>query len=644
MTLKYRREIDGLRAIAVLAVVLYHAEFSFLNFNLFKGGYIGVDIFFVISGYLISSIIISDINDGNFSFSNFYERRARRILPPLFIVMAVSIPFAWVKMSPKAMEEYAGSILSSLAFSSNLWFWKEDSYWAEPSALKPFLHTWSLSVEEQFYLLFPVLLLVLVKFARNRINLYFFAVFIVSLLSAHFFSLGYAEASFYLLPTRAWEILAGAMLAINEMNKSRITHRLLDVTMPAFGLLLIFTSIAVFENGTRHPSFITLLPVMGTMIMIMFCKPGELVSDLLGSKPLVGIGLISYGFYLWHYPIFAFAKINDFSSTGISKFQLIMLSLALSFVTYFLVEKPVRNRSKLKLRTFVPLVLCSLIALVVTQTVFYKTNGAEFRMSRFSELVEMNYWSEGGGNREKFSTYNGCWLSEENFVKNDPFQTCKSGELSNNKRKIAVVGDSNIGSIIPGLISIFGRETVLERVVNGCFPARTYRDEFCKNAMSVAISDAVKSDPDLIILGGHYSQFNFNPNISGLEDLLNNELKLYREKTIIFGPLPRWGDLPKRLNVMYEQDPISFVVPDRLPPLLYTFQIDDAAQKMAENMGVAYLSPVKTFCLDMSCLVKTGNNSDDITSYDSEHLTHNASTYLIEKNMNLIKKYISIQN
>ena len=211
--LKYRREIDGSRAIAVAAVVLYHADFTFRGLTVFKGGFIGVDIFFVISGYLITSIILREMAENKFSFAGFYERRARRILPALFTVMLASIPFAWMYMLPKALKEYAGSVLSGLAFGSNIWFWQEASYWTEPSALKPLLHTWSLSVEEQFYVLFPVALVLIWKFARRYLTSLFVLGFLLSLQLAHSGSVRFPDESFYLLPSRGWELLAGALLA-----------------------------------------------------------------------------------------------------------------------------------------------------------------------------------------------------------------------------------------------------------------------------------------------------------------------------------------------------------------------------------------------------------------------------------------------
>ena len=243
MSLKYRPEIDGLRAIAVFAVILYHAEFNFGSYNPFKGGFIGVDVFFVISGYLITSILLREMSEGKFNFTRFYERRARRILPALFTVMSASLPFAYYTMLPKAVIEYAGSILSVLAFGSNIWFWREDSYWAAPSALKPFLHTWSLSVEEQFYVFFPIILLLLYKFAQRYITAIFAFGFLFSLLLSHFGSAYFPKATFFLLPTRAWELLAGVVLAKIEIEEGRMGRPFLDFVMPIISLPVTFSNV-----------------------------------------------------------------------------------------------------------------------------------------------------------------------------------------------------------------------------------------------------------------------------------------------------------------------------------------------------------------------------------------------------------------
>ena len=376
-SLEYRPEIDGLRAIAVVAVVLFHAEFVIGDINLLSGGFIGVDVFFVISGYLITSIILRDIAQHQFSFLSFYERRARRILPSLFIVLAASAPLAWIYMLPREVKEYAGSALSALTFGSNIWFWKDIDYWAAPIDQKPLLHTWSLSVEEQFYIIFPLLILLVYALFRSYLAIIFLLLLLVSLSAAHFASSDHPEAAFYLLPMRGWELLAGAILAKMELKAGRISCPPLSLAMPAIGLTLIVLSFALFSEKTRHPSLITILPVAGTMLLIWFARPGECVSNILSSRPFVGIGLVSYSFYLWHYPLFAFAQLRNGESPQYAKFGLIIAALFLSVLTYFFVEKPFRNKSRLDLKSLSIVMAISASSLLVFFSLAFATNGFE---------------------------------------------------------------------------------------------------------------------------------------------------------------------------------------------------------------------------------------------------------------------------
>ena len=214
--MQYRAEIDGLRALAVLPVVLFHAGFEW-----FSGGFVGVDVFFVISGYLITTIIISEMAEDKFSIVNFYERRARRILPALFFVMAVSIPFSWFLLTPIDLKDFGESLVAVSTFSSNFLFWKESDYFATAAELKPLLHTWSLAVEEQYYILFPIFLMLTWHLGLMKIVLLLMLIFGLSLSFAHWGTLNYPNAAFYLLPTRGWELLCGVFAAIYLQNFSR---------------------------------------------------------------------------------------------------------------------------------------------------------------------------------------------------------------------------------------------------------------------------------------------------------------------------------------------------------------------------------------------------------------------------------------
>jgi peptidoglycan/LPS O-acetylase OafA/YrhL len=319
MKITYRPEIDGLRAIAVGAVILYHSQITIFGHQPFKGGFIGVDIFFVISGYLITSIILKELLiNGSFSFKHFYERRIRRILPALIFVMLVSLPFAWIYLLPSSFVDFSKSILYSLGFSSNFYFhYSGQQYGALDGLFKPFLHTWSLSVEEQYYIIFPIVLLIVFKYFRKYIIHILILSFIISLGLADWGSRNHPTFNFYVLPTRVWELLAGSILAYFEITKGhRSKHQTLNLILPTIGLLLIGHSILFFNNKMFHPSFYTLSPIIGVCLIIWFSHKDELVIKILSTKLFVGIGLISYSLYLWHYPIFALSRTLEFTEGG----------------------------------------------------------------------------------------------------------------------------------------------------------------------------------------------------------------------------------------------------------------------------------------------------------------------------------------
>jgi len=416
-TVKYKPEIDGLRAIAVLAVVIYHAQFGSANTFLLSGGYIGVDVFFVISGFLITSIILTGLNTTGFGFIDFYERRARRILPALFTVISVSIPFAWWLMLPQALQEYAGSVLSSIFFGSNFWFWQQDSYTAEPSLLKPFLHTWSLSVEEQFYLLFPSLLIVIWKFAKPHLLLIISVVLLLSLFLAQWSSDQYTDANFYLLPTRLWELGGGAILAVwsspSQRNRFDFPNIAKEVCQ-VIGIGLLVLSFIFFDHDTRHPSLITLFPIVGTMLLIWAAHPGLWMTRLLSAKPLVHIGKWSYSFYLWHFPVFAFARIHGFAESHIHKLSLIAVSLGLACLTYYWIEQPSRRKERIQTSTFLRYIGVWFVLLVACMTAFYMSGGAPQRLGVVRDLFDSAKIIEvqkHGQNCHQRLTENACYFS-----------------------------------------------------------------------------------------------------------------------------------------------------------------------------------------------------------------------------------------
>ena len=404
MKLTYRPEIDGLRGIAVVAVILYHAQITLFDHNFFKGGFIGVDIFFVISGYLITSLILKELEaTGQFSFLHFYERRTRRLLPALFVVMLASLPFAWIYLIPPSFIDFCKSILYSLGFSSNFYFHYSGAvYGAESGWLKPFLHTWSLSVEEQYYLIFPIFLIICFKYFRKYLISLIILGIIISLMIADWGSRNHPSFNFYVLPTRGWELLAGSLLAKLEINRGeRSLNKILNQTLPILGLFLISYSIVFYNDEMFHPSFLTLSPIIGVCLLIWFSHKDELITKMLSSKLFVGTGLISYSLYLWHYVIFTFGRITQLILDNLlTKGLLIVFIIGLSIFTYFFVEKKFRNKKAVSVKSLIISLVSLLIVLVSIN--FYVIHKKGF-VERLPEMLQKEAYLSTTGKLKKIN-------------------------------------------------------------------------------------------------------------------------------------------------------------------------------------------------------------------------------------------------
>jgi peptidoglycan/LPS O-acetylase OafA/YrhL len=346
----YRKEIDGLRAIAVVSVILFHANFSFLS-----GGFLGVDIFFVISGYLITHIIVAEQATGSFSLAKFYERRARRILPALFLVLGCCLPAAWLWLPPLDMTSFAQSLLAVATFSANIFFYNATGYFATAAEWKPLLHTWSLALEEQYYVLFPLLLLATRKLPTGINFLLLSLLTLLSLGFAHWGSHYHPSASFYLLHSRSWELLIGALVAYYTFHYGFPSLSLRWQQLGSMlGLVFILVPIVFYSLTLRHPSLYTLVPILGAVLIILFAHSNTLVGRLLGTKILVGIGLISYSAYLWHWPLFVFAryKIMPEYPSQLLLTGLALVALGLGYLSWKWVEQPFRHKTTLNLKKF----------------------------------------------------------------------------------------------------------------------------------------------------------------------------------------------------------------------------------------------------------------------------------------------------
>jgi len=357
----YRKEIDGLRSIAVVPVIFFHAGFSIVS-----GGYVGVDVFFVISGYLITSLLIADLQAGQFSIAQFYERRIRRIVPALLFVILVTTVFAVYYMIPDQVRDYYGSMVSVAGFVSNFYFAADAGYFGAAPLEKPLLHTWSLSVEEQFYVLFPLLMMLGWRHGRAHLVRWIGMIAIISLAAAELsHRLLDLELAYYLTTGRAWELMLGSLIAFHGDALVERSHTWQRECAGLAGLIMIGLAVVGFEQHTPSPSIYTLLPTVGTALVLVYARRDTITGRVLGSWPLVAIGLVSYSAYLFHQPLFAIGRILGVFEPNSPLFaKLALLSIGMGAVSYFLVERPFRKKTRFSRRTIFTFGTIALLMLV----------------------------------------------------------------------------------------------------------------------------------------------------------------------------------------------------------------------------------------------------------------------------------------
>ena len=385
----YRPDIDGLRGVAVLLVVLFHSGLS-----LFPGGFIGVDVFFVISGYLITSIILDDVRRDRFSYIGFYERRIRRILPALYVMILLVMLLALFVQMPIDLIKSAKTVFFATLFSSNIYFWRTTDYFSNDSDFEYFLHTWSLGVEEQFYFIFPLVILLFVRRGQWLLILTLLALVLSFCLSVYA-TYYYQWASYYLLPSRAWQMMMGAVLAIAVIRwtPSKAVVSLLGVV----ALACIFIPALLYSKQTRFPGVAALLPTFGAALLIFLggvATSHQWLSRIMGAKWLVGIGLISYSLYLWHWPVFAFLR-NYHASVRLETISSILgiaVSFLLAYLSWRFIEAPFRSRQKFSRRSIYAMagtvslsILAICIGLLVYKGVPSRIHPDVLRLSQVSE-------------------------------------------------------------------------------------------------------------------------------------------------------------------------------------------------------------------------------------------------------------------
>ncbi len=626
MEIKYRPEIDGLRAVAVLAVVIYHAEFVLGGHKVLPGGFLGVDVFFVISGFLITSLMMKELNStGRISIGDFYEKRARRLLPVLFVVMAATIPFAWKHLLPAQMVDFSSSLFFSLFFGSNFyWDFSLQKYGAESGTLKPLLHTWSLAVEEQYYIVYPLILLAIYRWFKANVIVLLTAGFLLSLQFSEWMTVRDSSFSFYMLPSRFWELLAGGLLAnILHLHPQKDNDALLNRVMPIFGLYLIVYSIVFFDfEEMKHPGFATLIPVVGTVLIIWFANEKDLVTRVLSSKGFVSLGLVSYSFYLWHYPVFSFARIKDDARSNYDMLELLVASLVLAIISYFLIEKPFRNRARIGLRYFA---LFS-VGLVMVFSAFYfaavKTDGV---LGRYSEgqLKFLNLDRGKGGDFTKYVT--SAYNSEANNAQ------YKNNDLP----KLLLIGDSysqDFYNILSESRRLEGVDVISQYISKRCHnvPSKTpsltekltaESLRACKSAVRVG-SQKLRNrlrDADGVILASSWNAYT----IKNLPSLVETVKEAGVKNVLVVGK-KNFGTLSTKMLVeMTAEELLVFL---RQPSDSFLEQNNH----LSNRFGDEYLDFFDLMCSEKNgCPISTPNGF--LISYDGSHLTEEGARLLGKK-------------
>lgn len=608
----YRPEIDGLRALAVLPVLLFHAGFQF-----FQGGFVGVDIFFVISGYLIANIIINELSIERFSLLTFYERRARRILPALFCVMFFSIPFAWLWLVPFNLNNFGQSLISVTFFLSNVLFWWEGGYFDTSAELKPLLHTWSLAIEEQFYVLFPIFLIVFWRFGKSKIIITLSFVFLGSLLFAEWGSRNMPSASFYLLPMRGWELLLGVFTAFYLKYNIVPQQSYINNFLSLFGVAIIFFAILFFNETTPFPSLISLLPTLGVVLIIVFATQDTLTNKFLSSKPLVSIGLISYSLYLWHQPILVFARhqLNDELSL-LLKIILLISVFPLSFLTWKYIEKPFRDKELISRRKIFVFSLSGLL--------FF--TGMGLMAMKFNEaFTKVNPQILNGtvGQEDFFSAMN------QNFLKCEEKSILAISEIFDSqprcyqslagKPKVALFGDSHAEHLFVGLANNLKGNLVSPNISGDAFKGEEkfdYYIDYLKN----------NNDIDTIIYSAFwaYRYKDLGPEMlyMKVEETID-ELESSGKKIIIITDIPYFHIDASNCFYIKESIPnvCSIGVEKFTPQLKYL----DVLKKISNKRNIEIVNPSNLFCNESQCRMIIDGT---IMYRDKNHLNFEGSNFV----------------
>jgi len=604
---KYRPDIDGLRAIAVLLVVIFHAFPDGL-----PGGFIGVDIFFVISGFLITGIVARELAELRFSLVTFYVRRIRRIFPALVVVLAFVLVLGWLFLLPDAYARLGSDAFASAAFSANIALLLQSGYFDLESAKKPLLHLWSLGIEEQFYLVWPLTLMLA---ARLRIGL----LAIATTLGLASFALNVAlihadpVATFYLPFTRAWELLAGAalVLAWERVPQTELASN----GRAGIGAILIAVAAALLGTRSVFPGWWAVLPVVGSVLLLS--APAALgARHLLSSRPMVFFGLISYPLYLWHWPLLVFAAIIKFTPLTLLERTLVVgLSILLAWATYRFVEIPIRfgRPDRLKIAA-----LCATMAVVAIAGGVVVANGG-FDVRLPAEIRAM----------ARVPTQSARWRVHTCLLDLSHETDFAPDCVERNRRPLILVwGDSTAGALMPGLLK--AQEThgfgLAQLTSSSCIPALNAdipATPNCRAANDRVLALARRIRPDIVLLHGTWEKYldHVGETVTALKEI--------GARVVVLGPVPGWKrGLPNEVLRYYMLH--HELIPERTAQAVSTNWYDAKMRDALVPLGAHFISAWEAMCNAQGCLTRVGADADDITASDQVHLTEKGSVFLVQ--------------
>lgn len=622
--MKYRPDIDGLRAIAIIPVVLFHA-----GFDLFSGGYVGVDIFFVISGYLITKVICDDISGGGFSYAVFYERRIRRIFPALFAVSLFTAVLAAVLLLPDDLALFGKSLLATVVFASNIFFYKISGYFSPNAELMPLLHTWSLAVEEQFYIVAPIVLAVSFRLKLGW-RVVIAAGLVASLALSAYSVEDYATATFYLLPTRAWELLAGSLVAVGGLPVIR--NRAVAEGLSLLGLGLILYAIFAYDHETVFPGPAAVLPVLGAALLIYAGPARPLASRLLSTRPFVGIGLISYSLYLWHWPLIVFSNYYLIEPmTPVQGAAVVVASLLAGYLSWRFVEAPFRRPPKgsrlASRRTIFALAWAGGAFLIGGSLVLWLNSGFPGRVS--PQVIAIAAAADDTSPfRQK------CHVKEARRFA--PGEVCVfPGDLSPDRPIVAVIGDSHAVELSYALAqALAARDIGVAQLSSSACPAML-GEEVPRVVQCLAQNDErfryVIDNPRIrdVVLVGYYQsvigKIGAERYYAALERAVSALTKAGK-RVIIEGPILVPGvDHPLMLARATMFGRLAEVPALSGAPAQSLDEIKTALATIAGRTGAEVYYPDRTLCQDGTCaFIRDGMS----LYFDSYHLTMSA-THLV---------------